>query len=88
MDMPTNDELVRKVRRAWDRHSKALRTEPRDDIEVRRAFIEVLRAERNVEQDCLESCTQAPTRELYKQTVAEYDAQIADEERALELMMS
>ena len=83
----SDDPLVDRVKAAWAAHVEELRKLD-NDINIRKAFIAVLRAERDVEIDCLDRCTQQETRGLYIATVLDYDAQIEDEERELAEIIS
>lgn len=79
--MSKRDFAAEAVHAAWDAHTAALALG--DDIQIRRTFIGTLKAERDLEQNSLDHCTQEPTRELYRQTIAEYSYRIEDEEKAL-----
>jgi hypothetical protein len=75
------DPLAQKVKEAWQVHADAIGTN--DDIVIRRAYIEVLKAELAIEVDCLANCKQPATRLVYEDTITYYKARIEDEERDL-----
>ena len=80
--MEGDDPVVDRIHAAWDAHISALSMLD-NDIGIRRAFIEVLRAERAMHEDCLKKCEQQPTRAGYIATIRDYDCRIEDEEKAL-----
>ena len=82
----SRDIAVEVLHAAWDAHTAACALD--DDIAIRRAHINVLKAERDVEQESLDRCTQDSSKPFYREIIACINFQIEDEEAGLVIALS